>query len=74
MTKSKAAILLQAAAKASKAGAKVASCERRLAKLRKDCERAEAEYMGLVAETFTIRPSASSLLGASEEGQPANPV
>ena len=74
MTKSKAAILLQAAAKASKAGAKVAACERRLEKLRKDCARAEAEYMSLIAETFATRPPASSPLGASEEGQAANPT
>jgi hypothetical protein len=37
MTKTKAAALLQASAKALKASAKVTVCERRLEKLRKDC-------------------------------------
>ena len=63
MTKTKAATLLQAGAKALKAGAKVAACERRLEKLRKECARAEAEYMGLVAETFATRAPGSSQLG-----------
>jgi hypothetical protein len=74
MSKSKAAVLLKAAEKAQKAGNKVAATERRLAKLVKDCERAEAEYMTLVVETFATRPPASSPIGASQEGQPANPA
>ena len=71
MTKTKAATLLQASAKALKAGAKVAACERRLEKLRKDCARAEAEYMGLVAETFATRSPGSGQSVTGEEGQPA---
>jgi hypothetical protein len=74
MTKTKAATLLQASAKALKAGAKVAACERRLAKLRKECERAEAEYLGLVAETFGTRQPGSGQSTTGEEGRPANPA
>jgi hypothetical protein len=74
MTKTKAATLLQAAAKASKAGAKVAACERRLEKLRKDCARFEAEYMSLVAETFAIGQPTSSRPSTGEEGHTTNPA
>jgi undecaprenyl pyrophosphate synthase len=62
-----AATLAQAATKASKAGAKVAACERRLEKLRKDCERAEGEYMSLAAEAFANvrRPTEEVLASAT---------
>jgi hypothetical protein len=74
MSDSKASLLLKATLRAQKVGNKVAVVERRLAKLVKEKERAEAEYMGLIAESFAVQPPGSSQSVTGKEGQPANPA